>query len=144
RRRCRLDLLLPAEPGGTPRRRHLGRALAGVSRPRLPTASDHRGLCRGLAAAQAEVLPEVPCRGDVFHVLNEAVPLVTYLENRAYEAIAACAKLQRQQAQHEWRHGRKAADVAGKLGHARPAEARAVALAEDVALLVRWLREDIL
>jgi len=105
------------------------------------TIADFAG---GLRAAQAEVLPEVPCRGDVFHVLNEAVPLVTYLENRAYEAMTACAKLQRQQAQHEWRHGRKAADVAGKLGHARPAEARAVALAEDVALLVRWLREDIL
>ena len=105
------------------------------------TIADFAG---GLRAAQAEVLPEAPCRGDVFHVLNEAVPLVTYLENRAYEAIAACAKLQRQQAQHEWRHGRKAADVSAKLGHARPTEARAVALAEDVALLVRWLREDIL
>jgi hypothetical protein len=105
------------------------------------TIADFAG---GLRAAQAEVLPEVRCRGDVFHVLNEAVPLVTYLENRAYEAIAACAKLQRQQAQHEWRHGRKAADIAAQLGHARPAEAQAVALAEDVALLVRWLRADIL
>jgi hypothetical protein len=99
---------------------------------------------RGLRAAQAEVFPDVPCRGDVFHVLNEVVPLVTYLENRAYAAIAACAKLQRQQAQHQWRHGRKAADLAAQLGHARPVEAQAVALAEDVALLVRWLREDIL
>jgi hypothetical protein len=105
------------------------------------TIADFAG---GLRAAQAEVLPEVPCRGDIFHVLNEAVPLVTYLENRAYEAIAACAKLQRQQTRHEWQHGRKAADVSAKLGHARPVEAQAVALAEDVALLVRWLREDIL
>jgi hypothetical protein len=36
-----------------------------------------------LRAAQAAVLSEAPCRSDVFHVLNEAVPLVTYLENRA-------------------------------------------------------------
>jgi hypothetical protein len=105
------------------------------------TIADFAG---GLRAAQAAVLPGVPCRGDVFHVLDEAVPLVTYLENRAYDAIAACAKLQRQQAQHERRRGRKAADVSGKLRYARPAEARAVALAEDVGLLVRWLREDIL
>ena len=105
------------------------------------TIADFAG---GLRAAQAEVLPAVPCRGDVFHVLNEAMPLVTYLENRAYEAMTACAKLQRQQAQHERRHGRKAAGVSAKLRYARPAEARAVALAEDVALLVRWLREDIL
>ena len=105
------------------------------------TIADFAG---GLRAAQAAVLPAVPCRGDVFHVLNEAVPLVTYLENRAYDAIAACAKLQRQQAQHERRQGRKAAAVSAKLRQARPAEARAVALAEDVALLVRWLREDLL
>jgi hypothetical protein len=98
----------------------------------------------GLRAAQAEVLPDVPCRGDIFHVLDQAVPLVTYLENRAYDAIAVCAKLQRQQADQERRHGRKAAAVSAKLRYARPAEARAVALAEDVALLVRWLREDIL
>src|SRR5262249_34129949 len=38
----------------------------------------------------------------------------------------------------------KAADVSGRLRYARPVEARAVALAEDVALLVRWLRQDIL
>lgn len=105
------------------------------------TIADFAG---GLRAAQAEVLPAVPCRGDVFHVLDAAVPLVTYLENRAYDAIAACAKLQRQQAQHERRRGRKAAAVSGKLRYARPAEARAVALAADVAVLVRWLREDIL
>lgn len=34
--------------------------------------------------------------------------------------------------------------MSGRLRYARPVEARAVALAEDVALLVRWLREDIL
>jgi hypothetical protein len=105
------------------------------------TIADFAG---GLRAAQIETLPGVPCRGDIFHVFNEAMPLVTYLENRAYEAMTACAKLQRRQAQYERRQGRKAADVAGKLRYARPAEARAVALAEDVALLVRWLREDIL
>jgi hypothetical protein len=105
------------------------------------TIADFAG---GLRAAQAEVLPGVPCRGDVFHVLDEAVPLVTYLENRAYDAIAACAKLQRQQAQQERRRGRKAAAVSAKLRYARPVEARAVTLAADVALLVRWLREDIL
>jgi hypothetical protein len=105
------------------------------------TIADFAG---GLRAAQAEVLPGVPCRGDVFHVLDEAVPLVRYLENRAYDAIAACAKRQRQQAQHERRRGRKAAGVAAKLRSARPVEGHAVALAEEVALLVGWLREDIL
>jgi len=105
------------------------------------TLADFAG---GLRAGQAEVLPDVPCRGDVFHVLHVAVPLVTYLDNRAYEAIATRSKLERQQAQYSRRQGRKAATLSGKLGHARPAETQAVALAEDVAVLIRWLREDIL
>src|SRR5262245_12733382 len=98
----------------------------------------------GLRAGQAAALPAVPCRGDVFHVLQVAVPLVTYLDNRAYEAIAARSKLERQQAEHDRRQGRKAATLTGKLQHARPAEAQAINLAEDVTVLVRWLREDLL
>jgi hypothetical protein len=105
------------------------------------TIADFAG---GLRAAQAAVLPDVPCRGDVFHAFQEAVALVTSLDRRAYEAIAVCAKLQRRQAQHQQRRGRKAADMAAKLRYARPVEAQAVALAEDVVVLVRWLREDIL
>ena len=46
--------------------------------------------------------------------------------------MTACAQLQRQPTQHERRHGRKAADVAGKWRHARSAEARAVALADEI------------
>ena len=42
----------------------------------------------GLRAGQTLAMPEVPCRGDVFHALQTVLPLVTYLENRAYEAIA--------------------------------------------------------
>jgi hypothetical protein len=105
------------------------------------TIADFAG---GWRAAQAEVLPDVPCRGDVFHALRAAVALVTALDNRAYAAITAGTKLQRQQGLHQHRHGRKAADVAAHLRYARPAAARSVALAEDVAVLVRWLRDDIL
>ena len=41
----------------------------------------------GLRAGHQEALPEVPCRGDVFHALYNVGPLARYLENRAYEAI---------------------------------------------------------
>jgi hypothetical protein len=98
----------------------------------------------GLRAAQDEVLPGIPCRGDIFHVLHDAMPLVRYLDNRAYDAIAACDQLQRKLARHEFRTGRKSIQLTAKLRFARPVEARAVALADEVALLVRWLREDIL
>ena len=48
----------------------------------------------GLRTGHQEALPEVPCRGDVFHALYHTGPLVRYLENRAYEAMDACAKLE--------------------------------------------------
>jgi hypothetical protein len=97
----------------------------------------------GLRAGHEQALPGVACRGDVFHALYELGPLVRYLENRAYEAINARTKLERKQAA-ERRQGRREQDLAQKLRYARQAEAKAIALAEDVAVLARWLREDIL
>jgi hypothetical protein len=98
----------------------------------------------GLAAGQALALPDVPRRGDVFHVLHELGPLVRALENRAYQALAACAKLEHQQAQSERRQGRRDGGVGQRLRHVRPAAAAAVALADDVATLADWLRRDLL
>ena len=98
----------------------------------------------GLRAGHQEALPEVPCRGDVFHALYDVGPLVRYLENRAYEAIDTRTKLERKQATAKRRHGRKDQSLAKQLSYARPAEAKAIALADEVALLARWLRDDIL
>jgi hypothetical protein len=71
-------------------------------------------------------------------------PLVRCLENRAYEAIDARAKLERKQATAQRRRGRKDQGLAKKLSYARSAEAKAIALADEVALLAHWLRYDIL
>ena len=98
----------------------------------------------GLRAGHQEVLPEVPCRGDVFHALYHTGPLVRYLENRAYEAMNVCVKLERKQATTARRRGCKDQSLATKLSYARPAEAKAIVLADEVALLARWLRDDIL
>jgi hypothetical protein len=98
----------------------------------------------GLRAGHQEALPERPCRGDVFHALYDVGPLVRYLENRAYETIDARAKLERKQATAERRRGRKDRSLVYKLSCARSAEAKAIALADEVALLARWLRDDIL
>jgi hypothetical protein len=98
----------------------------------------------GMRSGHEQALPGVPCRGDVFHCLYEVRPLVGYLENRAYEAMEAVEKLKRKQKKHEWRKGRKDLQVAQKLRHAQAAMAKAIALAEDVATLYAWLREDIL
>jgi hypothetical protein len=98
----------------------------------------------GLRAGVALALPGVPCRGDVFHVLQELTPVVEFLENRAYDALAACSRIEYRQAQMQRRQGRPDHALSRQLGHARPVEQQAITLAEDVALLVRWLHEDVL
>src|SRR5262249_9757292 len=119
------------------------RLLELVDRRLLPdcTIAD---FAKGLRCAQEQALPGVPCRGDVFHCLYEVGPLVRYLENRAYDAMEAVDKLSRKQSQHEHRNGRKDAKVAQRLRYAREAQSKAIALAEDVATLYRWLKGDIL
>ncbi|HEX3274017.1 MAG TPA: hypothetical protein VHR43_04110 [Gemmatimonadales bacterium] len=97
----------------------------------------------GLRAGQAAALPEVPCRGDAFHLVHGLEPAVTYLENRAYEAIDACARLERERGRQR-RQGRPTHGVAQRLRRARAACDAAIALADDVRLLGEWLRRDVL
>jgi len=98
----------------------------------------------GLRAGQELALPAVPCRGDVFHALYEFGQVLRYLESRAYEAIARRLEVERQRATPGKRRDRLKHALAARLRHARAAEAQAVALYDDLALLWRWLREDIL
>jgi hypothetical protein len=98
----------------------------------------------GLRAGQALALPQTLCRGDVFHALQEVLRVVTRLDNRAYQAIDACTTLERKNAAHQRRKGRANLSYSQKLRRARPVEAQAIALADEVALLCRWLRADVL
>ena len=97
-----------------------------------------------LRAGQKEALPGTPCRGDVFHALAEFTPLVRRLEGLAYEAIAAHGGLRARLARPGKRRDRQRLSWVQRLWRAERAEAAAVALADDVALLARWLREDVL
>lgn len=97
---------------------------------------------KALRAGQREALPDVACRGDIFHVLHTVTPLVRYLENRAYDAMAAQERLERKKIQTQ-RQGRSSQPLAVKMRWTRAAEANAVALADDVAVLVRWLRQEV-
>ena len=97
----------------------------------------------GLRAGQAEAWPKVPCRGDVFHSLYEQGKLNTFLERRAYDAFSALEKCERKMARQKSKgqDGRKFSDI---LGSARQKAQESIALSDDIALLTRWLREDIL
>ena len=97
-----------------------------------------------LRAGQELAMPAVPCRGDVFHILYEWGKVLRYLEARAYEAVARRLEVQRQRATPGKRRDRLKHGLAARLRHAREAEAQAVTLYDDLALLRRWLRDDIL
>jgi hypothetical protein len=101
----------------------------------------------GLRAGQKLALSGVPCRGDVFHALHEVTPLVQYLENRAYEAITAHDKLEHKKTEIHKQARKNQLRQLQALGRraflAGQAEAKAVAVADEVALLARWLHYDI-
>ncbi len=102
----------------------------------------------GLRAGQAQALPNVPCRGDVFHILRDLESLVSYLDNRAYGALETSDHRERQRYRQRRRDGRgrakSAKSAAQLLRRACAASDDAVALADEVALLVDWLHYDIL
>jgi hypothetical protein len=101
-----------------------------------------------LRAGQAEALPKVPCQGDVFHIVSDLKKVVGFLENRAYGALETTEKCERRRDRlrrpTKRRRAKSAHGPAQRLRRACAASDEAVALAEDVALLVGWLRHDIL
>jgi hypothetical protein len=102
----------------------------------------------GLRAGQALALPEIPCRGDLFHILRDLEQLSRSLEGHAYHAIQL-AERRRQQLDSARRHdGRGRAksvpSAAALLHRAQAASDTAVTLYDDVALLLGWLRHDVL
>ena len=101
----------------------------------------------GLRAGQAAALPGVPCRGDIFHLVRDLEAAVTYLENRAYKAMGDCERLERQRSPRRGRgrgRGRPPRVIDRPLEPALAGRDRAMALADDVRTLGRWLRDDVL
>jgi hypothetical protein len=103
----------------------------------------------GLRAGQAQALPNVPCRGDIFHIVRDLEIVVNFLENRACGALETSEQRERKlnRSRRKGRHRRaksSAGTAALHLYRARVASDEAVALADDVALLVDWFRHDIL
>jgi hypothetical protein len=101
----------------------------------------------GIRAGQQRVMPDVPCRGDVFHALHAIAPVVTFLENRAYDTIAVFDKLEHKRTKLQ-RQGRRdqrgqVQSLSHKVSAAALEQVKAIALADDVAVLARWLRTDV-
>jgi hypothetical protein len=101
----------------------------------------------GIRAGQQRAMPNVPCRGDVFHALQEITPVVTFLENRAYDTITALDKLEHKKTKLQ-RQGRRdqlgqVQSLSCKVAAAAKEQAKALPLADDVAVLACWLRSDV-
>lgn len=95
----------------------------------------------GLRAGQALAWPETPCRGDIFHALRDLGQLVRFLDNRAYGLIEACDQQQRRMTRAR-RHGRGQTQ-SKRLALVRQEQERAITLADEVSVLIGWLRDDI-
>lgn len=98
----------------------------------------------GLRAGPAAAFPEHPCRSNVFHALHEVPHVVTTLENKAYQALQACDDLAHQSAARQHRGLPTDHSLLRRLGYARQDQTRALELADQVACLARWLRQDVL
>ena len=97
------------------------------------------GLRAGQRAAWGDA---VPCDGDVFHAQMRLTQLVVFLERRAYKCINAHQDLQaKMERARKKANGQK---LSKKLALARPTEAAAVDLADDIGLLVDWMDNDVL
>ncbi len=101
----------------------------------------------GLRAGQQRALPGVTCRGDVFHALHEITPVVTFLENRAYDTITAHDKLAHKKTKLQLQGRRDQRGQVQALGRKVSAVAteqtKAITLADDMAVLARWLQADV-
>jgi hypothetical protein len=108
--------------------------------PDAMVADAGKGLRAGLTAA----LPGVPCRSDVFHLLREVGKVATYLENQAYKAMKAADRL-RNRAARATRRGKPIPQpLFDKCTQAADKESRAIELADQVAVMAKWLRFDVL
>jgi hypothetical protein len=97
----------------------------------------------GLRAGCDLAYPDLACWGDTFHGLQKVIPVVSALENQAYEAIATRDLLEHKAAKHRRRHGRANPSLTAQLMHAKPKEEQAITLADDVAILAEWVRADL-
>ena len=97
-----------------------------------------------LRAGLAAVWPAVTCRSDLFHALQEVGEVVRSLEKRAFDIMTTCADLERKIARAKQQGRRPDPSCVKRLSIATQEQARAMALADDVALLARWLHYDVL
>lgn len=95
---------------------------------------------------QKEAWPDVPAHGDTFHALKPFLELVAYLENRALDALKTVDDLSQKinGRKGKWKDIDNRMPLYEKLLKAETASDAALTLANDIRILYRWLKNDIL
>ena len=95
---------------------------------------------------QKDAWPEIPANGDVFHALKPFLEAVKYLENRAMSSLKAVDDLtyKLDNLRGKWKEEENKRNLQHKLVKANEVAKQAVTLFDELAILYRWLRNDIL
>ncbi len=97
---------------------------------------------KGLRAGQKAAWGDVPCHGDVWHILDQCATLCRNLEKKAQGAQTQREKLEQKMELAKLQG--KGNKFSAKLIKARKNESTLLKLAKDVKILLYWLRVDIL
>jgi hypothetical protein len=97
-------------------------------------------------SGQKDAWPEIPAHGDTFHALKPFLELVSYLENRAMNALEIVEDLKHKiiLPRGKWKGEGKQQELFQKLIKAEEISKKAVLLVDDLTTLYRWLKNDIL
>lgn len=96
----------------------------------------------GIRAGVKQALPETPCRGDVFPAVQDLTTVCTYLDNRAYRALAAYDNVQSKLTKAQC-HGRDTRSLGRQRARANREQHETITLADEVAVLADWLRTEV-
>jgi hypothetical protein len=97
-------------------------------------------------SGQKDAWPDIPAHGDTFHALKPFLELVSYLENRAIDALKVVEDINHkiEHPRGKWKGDDKQVGLRQKLIEAEEASKKAILLVDDLTSLYRWLKNDIL
>lgn len=98
---------------------------------------------KALRAGQKAALPETPCHGDVFHILQEFESLANSVNRQAQGATSQRLKLEQQLAKTNLNYQQKRS-LRSKLAHVKKRELRLESLNKDIKTLLQWMSHDVL
>lgn len=92
---------------------------------------------KGLRAGHKETLPNIPCEGDIFHILMAMKKVCRQCDNKAYRCMAEYDKQNKIALKEDYLPSNRAEK-------AYEQQQASIQLADDLHILWQWLRHDVL